>query len=210
MRIKNRMKINKLGFGLIIIAVLLSACTSSPKQEKPTETTKPTQTLTVPTSSVMSEGDNQNYAKALENLQQGEVEKARKALNKLAKKYGGHFGTRLNLAIALFQEKKLDSALEEARYALAIKKDAPEALNIMGLVYVEKKQFKDAQTQYLKAISKNKNYAEAYYNLALLNDIYFQDIPRAYQYYTQYLNLNPEDTATKDWVDQLKYSLESE
>ncbi len=83
-----------------------------------------------------------------------------------------------------------------------------EVHNVLGLLAVEQKAFKKAETEYLLAVTLDKKLASAHYNLALLYDIYFQDIDKAYQSYQTYLSLNPNDSKTRDWVDQLKYSLE--
>ena len=72
---------------------------------------------------------------------------------------------------------------------------------------MKKKQFSEAEKYYKTAISINKNFALAHYNLALLYDIYFQDIKRAYAQYLKYLSLVPDDKETQAWADELKYSL---
>lgn len=173
--------------------------------------TKPAQTKTSsPSGIVLADIDQIQYEQALDNMQKGELNSARNTLEKIATRQPKHFGVRLNLAIIAFQQDKLENAEKLAKEGLKLNEESADLYNLMGLISVEKKAFKEARASYEKAISLNDTLANAYYNLALLLDIYFQDIPAAFENYNFYLALEPDDQATKDWIDQLKYSLDSE
>jgi tetratricopeptide (TPR) repeat protein len=83
-------------------------------------------------------------------------------------------------------------------------------LNLAGLVAVEQGEFKKAEDHYQSALKINENYAHALYNIALLYDVYLNDVAKAVSYYQKYLALAPNDQTTRDWTDQLANQLKSE
>ncbi len=83
-----------------------------------------------------------------------------------------------------------------------------QAYNLQGLILQKEGQFEQAKQAFEKAIDRKSQYAEALYNLALLYDVYLQDIAKAVTYYNQYLAIVGEDDATQGWVDQLSSSLQ--
>ena len=190
----------------VLITLLMSACESpGPSKQEPSQQETEKQAIH-PTG--LSELDKNLYIKAVEQLAQGKIKKGQKTLLKLEKKYQSHAGIQVNLANAFFQQKNFDGAKKHCEFALRIDKTIADTHNLLGLIAVEKKQFKQAQTHYEQALSLDKKYANAHYNIALLYDIYFQNIAKAYHHYEKYLALVPDDQETQDWLDQLKYSLE--
>ena len=68
----------------------------------------------------------------------------------------------------------------------------------------------EAKNDYLKAIQLKPDYINAQYNLALLYDIYLQDIKSAIQHYEIYLSLiDKPDEPTLEWVNHLKGTLKN-
>ncbi len=190
---------------LLISAVLFSGCESPGKQPTTTDT-KPSRTKSVG----LSDLDQNYYRKALELIDKGDFKKALKPLQKLDKKYPFNVGVKINLASSYLSLGRLDNAASVAEQALKSNNTVAELHNVLGLIAIEQKRFRKAETEYLLAVTLNKNLANAHYNTALLYDIYFQDIPKAYTYYSNYLALVPDDQDVKDWLDQLKYSLDQD
>jgi len=63
---------------------------------------------------------------------------------------------------------------------------------------------------YLKAIEIKPAYANAQYNLALLYDIYLQEIELAIKHYEIYTSLlKKPDEATQEWINHLKGTLKN-
>ena len=79
---------------------------------------------------------------------------------------------------------------------------------MMGFIEKQKGNIVKARDYYLRAIEIKDNYALAHYNLALVYDIYIQDIPKAIGHYQKYLALiKRKDQKTAEWVEQLKASM---
>lgn len=190
---------------LLISAVLFTGCESPGKQPTTTDTT-PSHTKSIG----LSDLDQNYYGKALDNIDNGDFKKALKLLQKLNKKYPFNIGIKINLASSYLSLGRLDNAASVAEQALKTNNTVAELHNVLGLIAIEQKRFRKAETEYLLAVTLDKNLANAHFNAALLYDIYFQDIPKAYTYYSKYLVLVPDDQNVKDWLDQLKYSLEQE
>jgi|GEM_PF-1522473 len=192
------------GYLLLLSVALIIGCTS----QKPRIATP--QTPITPTPSSLTGLDQSQYEKALNHLHDETPQKAKNILEKLNRKYDTHEGIKINLAISYFKLGDYEKAESTCAEGLKVNQNIPQLYNLLGLIYVESKKFKQAEGKYLRAIAQDKNYANAYYNLALLYDIYFQDIPKAYQNYIRYLAMTPDDNEAKDWVEQLKYSLDQE
>lgn len=197
--------------GLMLLSVFLISCgTTGVKKVSKTSgkvINKPDKIEAIdPTS--FSGTDQSRYRQARDYLNSADYKRAERVLIQLAQKYAGHFGVRLNLATSFYQQGQFEQALTHCEAALAIDDTIAQAHNLRGLIAVKNKQFKTAENKYQKAIAIDKSYANAHYNLALLYDIYYQDIDKAYLSYQQYLRLVPDDKTTADWLEQLKFSLE--
>ena len=200
--------------GYVMLTVVLAACestgTKTPEQKQPETSKEPVKQATQYRDTELPASELANYQKALNHLKNNEYSKAINKLKKLHKNHGSHLGTNLNLAICHYKINELDKAQGYVNSSLTINPNSAQAYNLSGLIAVENKTFLKAKEAYLKAINLDKTHANSYYNLALLYDIYFQDIPEAYQNYLKYLAIVPDDKATREWVDQLQYSLDSE
>ena len=153
----------------------------------------------------------ENYLYAIQLIDKQDYESAEKILLKLSKRNPSVAGVWANLAIAHYHQNETGDAEAAAKRAYELNGNDAEILNLMGLLAVKRGEFKTAEAHYKKAIELKSEFANAHYNLALLFDIYYQDIALAYQYYNRYLSLvGEQDKETADWVEQLKYSLERE
>ena len=193
---------------MVVGILMLQACTTSTGPEESAKVVRSDQSSDK--TNLLPDIDQALYEGAIEALSLDRLANAEYSLNKLIKKHPDHFGINLNLAILHFKNKDTVIAQEYIDNAKKIDKRSPALNNLIGLIAVENKEFELARDSYEYAIKQNKNFANAHYNLALLNDIYFQNIQSAYDSYLTYLKLNPDDETVKDWVEQLKYSLERE
>jgi Tfp pilus assembly protein PilF len=190
----------------LICILTISACSTPPAPKAgeikatPTITTKPQQEVMAIDSAL--------YQQALKALEDGETQKAEYILKKLSAKTPQHFGPWANLAIINFQNKKIEAAEKYALTALEQNTLNPQTLNLSGLIATELGKFREAESYYKRAIENDLQYAKAHFNLALLYDVYFQDIANAVLHYKRYLLLtNFEDKTTVNWVEQLENSL---
>ena len=186
-------------FGLALL-VLAGCATQSP-------TDKTSDSVTAPPTS-LTPAEAKNYQNAMARIEDGEAGQAIGSLKKLTLAHPGQPGIWLNLAIAQYQDGKLDEAKTTLEQAQRLNDKIPEIYNLAGLIAVDQGDYTAADQHYQTALKFNKQFAEVHYNLALLCDIFYQDIGRAVKHYQQYLALiKQEDKATTAWVEELKLTL---
>lgn len=178
-----------------IFAFFIASCSTTPS---------PAATEKAP----LSSSEKSVYDDALNNIKAGDADKAISALKKLTQSHPAFLGGWVNLATAYYNSKKP----EDAGYALAnakkINPNIPEIYNLTGLLDVEKGEYKSAEKNYLSAIALKNDYATAHYNLAIVYDVFYQDIEKAVVEYEKYLTLTGNsDKSTSNWVAELKSKL---
>jgi len=148
------------------------------------------------------------YALAMADIKANKLQQAQELLDKLTSKHPELAGPWANLALIDIKNNDLAKATQHLDKALKRDPSLAQAYNLLG--YLDKKQghINKAIDDYLEAITKKPDYAIAHYNVALLYDIYLQDIPQAITHYKRYLALtNNQDKRTADWVHELESSL---
>ncbi|WP_096086435.1 hypothetical protein [Agaribacterium haliotis] len=179
--------------------VLLSACGGqSKKDEMPVEPARATATSS--SAQALSTEQKQTLNDAVELIQLGYLDKARKQLLSLAKQSDNQ-QIALNLAIVEYKAENYDAAQKYVNKAGA----SAAALNLSGMLALQKQELSLAASQFEQAIKSDASYALAYHNLALIYDTYYQDLGQAIKLYQRYLELSAhEDAQTKAWVEELK------
>lgn len=189
------------GSWLILLCCLFIGCASSP-------TTDTQQTIPVANLSTLTPAEKKSYEQALSQLATGKYDKAAKILEKLALGHRGNSGLWINLANAHYENGDIKQASVAVDHAQKLSAKTPELHNIAGLIAVAKGDYKDAEKYYLAALTLNSNDANTHYNLALLYDVFYQDIRQAITHYERYLALgNQEDEETVNWLAELKLNL---
>jgi len=188
---------------IIVSAFLLSSCQSNGK--------KPDVKAPVMSSEIANFTPQQelNYNKALEYLNSKKNHSEAEALLlKLTEQQPNLPGPWANLGLLNLLQKKPVEAENFVKRALKINPKMSQALNLMGLIATHNRDIKSAENYYLEAIAIKKDYSNAHYNLALLYDIYLQDIRKAAKHYRHYLrSINNKDEITLNWTEQLERSL---
>jgi tetratricopeptide (TPR) repeat protein len=108
--------------------------------------------------------------------------------------------------------KRSFAALRELRPARWGKAERSDPANAQAAALIrqaiEQRQqgkFADAREAYEKAIALDPNYALAYLNLGVLNDLYLGNRPRSLELYERYLALTPAgDAAVGKWIAEVK------
>ena len=192
---------------ILLSALLLTACISTP-------TKKPTVALakTVTGTHSLSVTEQQNYQRALDELDQGNYTAAQDVLERLIKKNPALAEPTANLALVYYKTGDYADAATAAEIALALMQDtgtdSPQLYNLLGQIHMQVGDFTAAQEFLKQAIELDAKYSNAYYNLGLLHDVFYQDIEAAINYYERYLELTEySDETTKGWVETLRYSL---
>lgn len=186
----------------ILVCFLFVGCSSAPTTD--IDNTEPAENL-----STLTPVEKKSYEQALSQLTAGKYGNAEKLLEKLARNHSGNIGLWVNLANAYYQNNNLSDANNAVNHAQKLNPKTPDFYNIAGLVTAANGDYKGAEKQYLAALKINNNEPNVHYNLALLYDVFYQDIARAITHYEQYLALgNQDDEETVNWLEELKLTLD--
>lgn len=143
--------------------------------------------------------------RAIALLRNNDATTAEGYLLQVVKAYPGFAPALNNLALIHFQRGDIATAKTYNDLVLSFDSPSAETLNLAGLIAVEMGAYQHAQQHYETALAKAGSFANAHYNLALLYDIYFQDLPKAIHHYERYLSAIPQvDEPVQQWVEELK------
>lgn len=183
----------------ILMLVLLGGCgTTAPRDKAPMDLT------------ALSETQKQSYAQALTALQNEQPDLAEQSLAPLARQFPEVAELKLNLALAQYHQERFEPALQSLQPLLRRNPSIASAHNLAGLIAVHQGRFKDAEQHYQTALAAQPNYTNALYNLALLHDVYFQQVAEAVVYYERYMARVEDDQETSNWLQHLRLSLGGE
>ena len=182
---------------LSLVALLLSSCATT------TETTTISSSVISPLE--QSDSERNKYKKALTLLNHDKLDAAKEIFQQLKSDRPELAGPYANLAIIALKNNEPEKALELVKLALTKNPNLAQALNLLAYLEQVSGEIKLAEKHYKEAIKNKSNYAIAHYNIALLYDVYLQDIESAIPHYERYMELiNNEDKSTADWLEQIK------
>jgi Flp pilus assembly protein TadD len=147
----------------------------------------------------------QEFDSALDALNAGRTEEARRTFLALTRSHADLGGPHANLGIIYRQAGRPAEAVAELEQAVKLNPQQPVFLNQLGIAYRQQGQFAKAREAYEKAIALDPSYAAPHLNLGILFDLYFWDSKRALELYDRYLALTPggDDKVVK-WVADIK------
>lgn len=182
---------------LLIVTLLLTSCATT------TETTSVSSSGISPLE--QSDSEQSKYKIALTLLNHDKLEAAKEIFQQFKSNRPELAGPPANLAIIALKNNDPEKALELVKLALAKNPNLAQALNLLAYLEQISGEIKSAEKHYKEAIQNKNDYAVAHYNIALLYDIYLQDIESAIPHYERYMQLiNNEDKNTADWLEQIK------
>ena len=177
--------------------LFLTACASTNNQ--------PTENTTELSSSAQSSEEIQRYKDAISLLNTQKLDEAKIIFKEFIDNRPELSGPYLNMGLIALKEDQKDTAKIYISKALEKNPRLAQAYNLLGYIEQDSGQILEAKKHYIKAIEFKNDYAIAHYNLALLYDVYLQDINNAIIHYEQYLKLtNNEDQKTVEWLEHLK------
>jgi len=144
------------------------------------------------------------FGEAVGLLDQKKYPEAIKLLEDIVGKTSKFTAPYINLGIAYARNGDLVKAEENFNKALAINSRHPVALNELGLVYRKTGRYEKARDTYQSVLEMYPNFLPARQNLAVLCDIYLQDLNCALSEYEAYLKQVPDDKKMKIWVADVK------
>jgi tetratricopeptide (TPR) repeat protein len=148
------------------------------------------------------------YTNALIALNNNELDKAQRLFTKMSKLQPDIAGSWANLALISVKKEQYKNAEKLIKTALQKNPKMVQALNLMASLEQRKGNIINAKELYQEALTYNPKYALAHYNIALIYDIYLQDIPKAINHYQLYLlNSKNKDVQTSQWLEGLQANI---
>ena len=188
------------------LVMVLTACTPAVQSDRPA-TTKATQAGTA----LITESERNDYRNAITALNNNKLDLAESILKEMLKNRKDLAGPWTNLGLVYLKKSDTTRATKALEQALQLNPKQPYALNLMGLIEYNQGNVQKAAGYYEAALLNKPDYANAHYNLALLYDIFYQDIPKAVEHYQQYMELTKhQDKETEVWLQQLASTLKPE
>lgn len=160
---------------------------------------------TRPGNTTVTRAVQQAFDDACKALRAGRIEEAERGFRALAQSHPELGGPHANLGLIHLRAERFNEAVTELELAVKASPEQPRYLNQLGIAYRQQGQFAKARAAYEQALDLDPTYAAATMNLAILNDLYLRNTPRALELYDQYLALSPAgDPAVSKWVIDLK------
>lgn len=185
----------------IVLLLSLVGCSTSPSNLKPNVNED---------SATISDTEIALYRQAITDLSNSDLDKAEANFLKMSRAKPNLAGPWANLALIYVQQQQYEKADDAIKTALEKNPKMPQALNLAGAMAKREGRITEAQAFYEQAILSKPDYAIAHYNLALLFDIYLQDIARALVHYQRYQLLTGDtDKNTAMWIKELTFNLKN-
>lgn len=143
------------------------------------------------------------YARALQARMAGKDKEALVMFRSLAERFPQLSGPQLNVGLIYMEQQDYAKAQQAFEKSLAINDSNPYAHNGLGLALREQGQFDNARIHYERALVLDPKYARAHFNLAVLAELYLQDLHLALEHFQAYQNLQkvPDDNVANWLVD---------
>jgi tetratricopeptide (TPR) repeat protein len=144
------------------------------------------------------------YDAAVRALEQERYEQGIALLNQVVAQAPDVAAPYIDLGMAYRRQGDLERAEASLQTALELNPNHPVALDEMGLLYRETGRFTAARASYEKALAVHSGFHFAHRNLAILCDIYLNDLPCALEHYEAYSQAEPDDEQAAIWVADLR------
>jgi Flp pilus assembly protein TadD len=144
------------------------------------------------------------YESALRLLEQERYQEGIARLLEVAEEAPDVVAPYLNLGIAYKRIGDLERAEASLKTALELNPQHPVVLDELGLIYRETGRFGAARESYEKALAVHAGFHFAHRNLAILCDVYLNDLPCALAHYEAYGQAVPDDKEVAIWIADIR------
>jgi tetratricopeptide (TPR) repeat protein len=192
------------GLALITVALVISACAGSGAGKPKASRGAPAAVAGANFGGEIPPEAQTLYEQAVAVMAAGDLVDAELRLKEFLLQYPGYPGAHVNLAIIHRETGDDAAAMADVELALSIDPNNAVALNQQGLLHRKNGNFIEAEAAYLKAVTASPDYALAYYNLGVLNELYLQRLDAALQHFETYQTLVGEDKQVAKWITDLR------
>ncbi|NNM52715.1 MAG: tetratricopeptide repeat protein [Pseudomonadales bacterium] len=149
---------------------------------------------------------NDAYDKALDLMRNKKYNQALQRMENLAAHNPLYSGPLVNQGLIYLQMGNYTNAEKALEAAVQVNNLNPYAWNALGTALRCQGKFDASRKAYEHALSLDDQYARAHFNLAVLAELYLQDLPLALAHYQRYqeLQLTP-DPAVAHWIIDLAH-----
>lgn len=145
------------------------------------------------------------YARALQTMRAGELDKALVMLQSVSSRFPQLSGPLVNQGLIYHRQQKFADAEATLRKALEVNASNPYAHNALGLTLREQGKFDDSRQHYEMAVQLDPKYARAHFNLGVLAELYLQDFALALNHFRAYQALQrQQDQTVANWIADLE------
>jgi Flp pilus assembly protein TadD len=152
----------------------------------------------------LDEAARRDFARAVAMLNDRHYGQAAELFEKVIAQSPGVTAPYINLAIAYRHLDRLEQAEAQLKTALELVPGHPVACNEFGLLYRQTGRFAEARAMYETAIARFPDYYPVHRNLAILCDLYLNDLECALAHYEIYSRAKPDDQQVQLWIADLR------
>jgi len=174
----------------------------------------PPEIVPTPEAEIVEEGNSEadarqeKYERGIAAMSVHDYSAARRIFAEFIRENPQMAGAYTNMALIHFENQAYEQALKLAERAIELNNRQSQAYNLRAQLLIINGAVLEARNDYLKAIELNPQYSNAHYNLALLYDLYLQDVKLALRHYEIYMSLIMQpDEATQNWIEHLNRTL---
>lgn len=198
----------------IAITLWLGSCSQKLVKEESVEPVEPviveSQAEIEPEIETFKIIDEHEYQQGIDALSARDLDKAKRLFGQFIQKNPSLSGAYVNLALIAFREEDYEIANKLVDQAINLNPQQAPAYHLRAQLHLKNGEIKPARQDYLKAIELRPGYTNAHYNLALLYDVFLQELALAIEHYSIYLSLlDKEDQTTQEWINHLRNTLEN-
>ncbi|QCF26251.1 tetratricopeptide repeat protein [Hydrocarboniclastica marina] len=140
---------------------------------------------------------------------EGDLESARQILDSLLAIRPDHPDVMTNAAIVAREQGRREASRTLLEEALKVAPGHRVASNNLGLMLAETGEFADARKVLVRAVQRYPEEPSLHYNLAVIYELYVQDLAKALEHYKQYQSLLDEpDAQVEGWIVDLERRVE--
>ena len=197
---------SELRFGAVLVLVaLITGCAGSPTKEKRAEGPNLSGDAIVVTDDVAVDDElKRDFEAATALLAAEKYEQGITLLGKVIKRSPKSTAPYINLAMAYRKQDKLEQAEEQIKKALEISPLHPAANDEYAKIHRRNGRFGEARRLYEALLKEYPKFHPARKNLAILCDLYLQDLSCALEQYEIYSEARPEDEKVTLWIADLR------